>query len=1035
MSGLRGLIAGLALGVAALTGCSGESVVGDGDGATAGPCVTGQVVACPCLGGGSGVQTCLGAAGFGACQCPGVDAGVFDGAWSDGVVVNDLAPSTDQASVSDGMVAPDAGSADGSVVPWDVSTADVVTADVPTAARTIGPAGGVVALDGVRLEVPAGALSAETMIRITATTLPAPAGYTLYSPVYRFEPEGTVFARPVSLTLPFTGDVRLATAFWSRPSAMGGGYERLGGIPSASSITFSATHFSTGFVANGVDYTETADRSCVQTRLLDTRYGSGGGVAAGTGIPAGVALFFSVDDCQGRPIVGLTSADFTPTEDGSPVGSEGSGAVLPSAGQQVFVTLSIDLSSSTRPVLSNVIAAAIALVDKFEERRVPVQVGIDVFAGEATINAWQRHTLDLALVRTRLRALGSFTPEDASSTNLYGAIVQGVGRLEAAEAAFETRNAGGALALGYLVVFTDGADTSARVTIAAAQAAAGQRRNQVMALGLAGTDFTAAARTALQQVAGSGFVEAPSTTVLDREFGYLATRIAGQAQRTYLLGYCSPRRSGTHRVGVTVRGATTRGEDGQFDATGFGPGCSVSSFTSACSDAQCGGLGCGACDDRTDVCSEATRRCVSNCLVERRCGGDTLRNRQGYDQRCPDQPGSERCPTACTGPIDAGYTDVGFCRSECAVPADTGTPTCGSICADLGRSRDNCGACGNRCRFGCRDGACVGLDRVYLNDSGSRSCAWTSGGAAYCWEYSTSASLAVFASDVVEFASFHTLTYALTSEGIVQYWVYGSPMPTQVGGVGRAIDIDSNYSRMCAVRSDHTVWCWGVLPVLVSASPEDGGTRPTIYANDPTRIPELTDAAQVAVGGDYTCVITTAGTVRCIGYNTNGELGGGSTDYFPGAVAAVGLTDVIQLSGYDSYMCAISGDHLVRCWGNYSPGRVPYGDAGVVVQSTPTLLPGLGPVRRLSSYGRQQCAAMMDGTARCWGGSNSYGQIGDGTRDVRLTPTTVAGLTGVVDIVTSDQRACAVRSNGQVYCWGRDSGYRAHLNAELVSFY
>ena len=51
---------------------------------------------------------------------------------------------------------------------------------------------------------------------------------------------------------------------------------------------------------------------------------------------------------------------------------------------------------------------------------------------------------------------------------------------------------------------------------------------------------------------------------------------------------------------VTVKVANTTNEVTAslgFDATGFGPGCSAQAFRSACDGWQCGGLGCGACDE------------------------------------------------------------------------------------------------------------------------------------------------------------------------------------------------------------------------------------------------------------------------------------------------------------------------------------------------------------------------------------------------------------------------------------------------------
>ena len=551
-----------------------------------------------------------------------------------------------------------------------------VATDVPPVELTVGPEGATVRLGDLRVQVPPGALGAPTAIRVTATNEPAPAGYRAFSRVYRFEPEGTTFAQPVTVTLPFTGDARLATVFWSRSPSEGGGYERLGGVPSGGTVSVTVTHFSTGFVADGVDYTDTPDRTCARTRVLDTRFGTA------TGISSSVAVFFGAEDCLGRPMPDLAATDFTTVEDGAAVSSEGRPTILPAPGLQLFVTLSLDLSSSTQPVLPQVIGAARALVDQLAATRVPAQVAIEVFAGDPDPVVWQRATLDLDAVRARLDALSTFVPTDRSSTNLHGAVIRGVTNLEEAETAFERRNAGGAFARGYLVLFTDGADTAGRTTLEDAATAARRARNQVVTVGLRGADFGDAARVALQRLGGSAYVEVVDAAVLEREFRFLAARIAGQARATYVLGYCSPRRSGEHAVGVRVTGATRTAPgdntDGRFDATGFGPGCTVEAFdrTTRCGAAQCGGLGCGACDDRSDTCSATRRGCVNNCLTAGRCGGATLTNALGYTQLCSD-------------------------RAE--------STSCGGTCRNLTNDAVNCGACGTACALNqvCRSGVCA----------------------------------------------------------------------------------------------------------------------------------------------------------------------------------------------------------------------------------------------------------------------------------------------------------------------------------------
>lgn len=111
----------------------------------------------------------------------------------------------------------------------------------------VGAAGGRVAMTGIALDVPAGALTTPTRISITASN-GVPSGYSGLSSLFQFAPDGLTFAKPVSIAIDLSsGSTASAALFWSRPS--GDGYDNLGGSVSGSRLTGTVQHFSRGFVA------------------------------------------------------------------------------------------------------------------------------------------------------------------------------------------------------------------------------------------------------------------------------------------------------------------------------------------------------------------------------------------------------------------------------------------------------------------------------------------------------------------------------------------------------------------------------------------------------------------------------------------------------------------------------------------------------------------------------------------------------------------------------------------------------------------
>ena len=139
-------------------------------------------------------------------------------------------------------------------------------ASVPVVSRrVIGAAGGTVrAPGGLTLSIPTFALEENQTVTVTQTSAVGPAGQ--LSPVYRFAPEGTVFARPVTVTLPFTGDASHARLFWTKLNSRE--FENVGGEAVGNTIVAQVTHFSAGVVAPGLTV-RTVSGTRIDTFLTD----------------------------------------------------------------------------------------------------------------------------------------------------------------------------------------------------------------------------------------------------------------------------------------------------------------------------------------------------------------------------------------------------------------------------------------------------------------------------------------------------------------------------------------------------------------------------------------------------------------------------------------------------------------------------------------------------------------------------------------------------------------------------------------------
>jgi alpha-tubulin suppressor-like RCC1 family protein len=174
---------------------------------------------------------------------------------------------------------------------------------------------------------------------------------------------------------------------------------------------------------------------------------------------------------------------------------------------------------------------------------------------------------------------------------------------------------------------------------------------------------------------------------------------------------------------------------------------------------------------------------------------------------------------------------------------------------------------------------------------------------------------------------------------------------------------------------------------------------------------------QLAAGYDHTCAIRTAGTVKCWGSNSYGQLGDGSTaTWVLTPVSVVGLTGASAITASDRDTCALLTGGSVECWGFGFFGSL--GNGGTANSSVPVAVAGITDATAIAAGDvGHVCALLSGGTVKCWG-PNDDGQLGDGTTTTRLTLVSVIGVSGATAIGAGYNYTCAVVTAGAVKCWG-----------------
>jgi alpha-tubulin suppressor-like RCC1 family protein len=183
----------------------------------------------------------------------------------------------------------------------------------------------------------------------------------------------------------------------------------------------------------------------------------------------------------------------------------------------------------------------------------------------------------------------------------------------------------------------------------------------------------------------------------------------------------------------------------------------------------------------------------------------------------------------------------------------------------------------------------------------------------------------------------------------------------------------------------------------------------------------ITNVQKIATGSNHTLFLLNNGTIKSVGANSFGQLGDGTSTNSNTYVNVLNITNAIDIQCGNACSMALLADGTIRTWGNNANGTIGNGTTGSTAISTPVTVPNITNAIAIAMQYRTAFALLSDGTLRGWG-SNSFREIGDGTIIPKTSPVvSLSGINTITKISAGELFNLALLSNGTVMAWGSNS--------------
>lgn len=218
-------------------------------------------------------------------------------------------------------------------------------------------------------------------------------------------------------------------------------------------------------------------------------------------------------------------------------------------------------------------------------------------------------------------------------------------------------------------------------------------------------------------------------------------------------------------------------------------------------------------------------------------------------------------------------------------------------------------------------------------------------------------------------------------------------------------------SSSCAIDASRSVWCWGANGAGQLA------TNDTTSRVRASRVPSLCAVRALSGTFEHYCAIDEMARLWCWGRNDEGQLG--QMDSYPGrnALAPVQVAPSLRwraVSTGQGHTCGIAEPATLYCWGRNTGGQLALGMESAIQHRAPQRVAGFDDWAQVSVGQDHACAIRSNGELYCWGEVDVAGV------SPVFVPTVIGAIRDWTSVSVATFAACATRSNGAVFCWGRN---------------